>query len=382
MKKRRNFLAIIAAFSLFAVATSPLTAQGDDSPTNPQKLNFVQLGDSYSSGNGANSYYELNCHRSLENYGNKTASTLAASYRNVACGNAVGANLIDTPQHLGKISFVTRGYNIPTSAYPDQAAEWLNRVKAENLCGPVPLDNGFWEYRMVAPAPAGNLFTATLECHLYNDVQIKAVTPDTDAVFLTIGGNDANFVGIVLHCFVMRNANTCKTRLDAGRNVATTTGPALLQKVLQAIDERSHGHAHVYLLNYPDLLNTDFYTLPEGPAGWYNVGNELRSLQKEYDGVETAALEAMNASTDSQRFHFVDVKKAFLGHGLNPYIFADQSNSWIVPPLSNFSMSSYMHPNQTGWNVEAGVLTQHVQQDFDTGKAPSLDLDDAILIGR
>ncbi|WP_124054042.1 SGNH/GDSL hydrolase family protein [Arcanobacterium ihumii] len=332
--------------------------------TDEDKINVVQLGDSYSSGNGANSYYETICHRSFENYGNQAAASIGANYRNVACGNAVGANLLDQPQYLGKMSFVTRGYYLPTSTYPDQAAEWMNRVKAENRCGAVPIDNAFWEYRMVAPAPAGDLFTATLECHLYNDAQLNAVTPQTDAVFLTIGGNDANFVGIVLHCFVLRNAGSCNTRMEEGKKVASTVAPDLLKRIFTEIERRSEGNARVYLLNYPDLLNTDSYVLPEGPAGWYNVGNQLRALQTDYDTAQSTAVTKMNTLTKSNRYNFVDVKPAFAGHGLDPYIFASQAHSWIVPPLSNFSMSSYMHPTQTGWNAEAAVLSERIKADF------------------
>ncbi|MBM7824997.1 hypothetical protein JOD55_000824 [Arcanobacterium pluranimalium] len=380
MKKQWKIFAAFATFSLFAGLASPLVAQGDEASSIPKKLNFVQLGDSYSSGNGANSYYELNCHRSSENYGIKAASTLAASYRNVACGNAVGANLIDTPQHLGKKAFITRSYMIPTAQYPDQAAEWLRRVKAEHLCGDVPLDNGFWEYRMLAPAPAGNLFTASVECHLYNDAQVKAVNEQTDAVFLTIGGNDADFAGIVTHCFVLRAANSCYQRIQNGKYVASTKGPDLLVNLLQEIDKRSKGRAHVYLLNYPDLLSTESYSLPEGSPAGYDVGRDLRGLQAQYDNVEKYAVDRLNELTDSKRFHFVNVKDAFAGHGLNPNRWADQSHSWIVPPLSNFTIASYMHPNQTGWNVEGAILTQHVKRDFDAENAPSLNSNDSALI--
>ena len=360
----RRILGALAALCLSLVSISLTAVADEDSAQNlpaTASANIVQLGDSYSAGNGTGTYEETNCMRSSRNYGARAAEAVGALYTNVACSGAV-TRYITQPRSLGWKGGATRSYWLPTYAYPDQAAEWQKRVEAEGVCGAPPADDMYYEYRMVAPAPAGSIFTASVACYLWAKPQIEAVSPATDAVFLTIGGNDANFVGIIISCFVARNANSCQNRLTT----ANAIFPQLRQRidsVLTEIDRASQGHARVYLLGYPVLISEDSYVLPEGPAGWYDAGKTLRGMQEHANELQRGVIEEMNARTESNRFTFVDVQPAFTGHGFDPRMGARQDHSWIVPSFSSFDVLGYVHPTQQGWTAEADLLTDYLLTD-------------------
>ncbi|WP_083078389.1 SGNH/GDSL hydrolase family protein [Actinobaculum suis] len=335
----------------------------------PEKI--VQLGDSYSAGNGTGVYSDQFCMRSPENYGSIVAREFGAEYTNAACSGAVTAD-ITKPRHLGWTGGATRTYWLPRTFFPtveDQAAEWQRRVEAENICGVPPAPDMYYEYRNVAPAPAGSLYTASVACHLWAKPQIESVTPDTDTVFLTIGGNDANFTGIVISCFIGRDAGTCQQRLsEASRSL-----PELRERiaqVLSAIDTASQGNAHVYLLGYPVLISLDSYVLPEGPAGWYDAGQQLVEMQEEANELQAGVVADANAAirtsgtpqAQRDRFTFVDVHEVFAGHGFDPRMGANQSHAWIVPSFTSFDILSFVHPNPEGWRAEAKVLAETIRR--------------------
>ena len=94
MKKHaKPWLVLGAAFLLLLSGSAP--AHSED--RKPRSLSIVQLGDSYSSGNGAGNYHgPADCRRSGRNWGALFASWansqgIAASYQNRACsGGTVG----------------------------------------------------------------------------------------------------------------------------------------------------------------------------------------------------------------------------------------------------------------------------------------------------
>ena len=62
----------VACLSLLAPLTAHAeSATASESPSTPH--NILQLGDSYSAGNGAQNYTDTNCYRSPNNYGAVTA---------------------------------------------------------------------------------------------------------------------------------------------------------------------------------------------------------------------------------------------------------------------------------------------------------------------
>lgn len=347
----------VACLSLLAPLTAHAeSATASESPSTPH--NILQLGDSYSAGNGAQNYTETNCYRSPNNYGAVTAERLGASYTNRACSGAQSKDFYSS-QSLGWKKSVTKTYVLPKSTYPDQPAEWQRRVEESQICGALPEGNFTWDIRQVAPAPAGSLYTATAECHLYALPQLDAVTPDYDSVFLTIGGNDANFFGIIVSCFIGRDASSCQERMNEA-TVTVDTFRTRLTTLLRDIDERAAGNADIYLLSYPDLLSTPSYMLPEGPAGWFDAGTTLRTLQARYTDLQSSIISDLNKANGTTRFHLVDIRDAFDGHGLDPHMAASQDHSWISAPFASTDLMGYMHPTPSGWAAEADTLTNAI----------------------
>ena len=89
-------LALVLDLALAATgaAAAPVAAAASRGPR------IVQLGDSYSAGNGTGTYTETDCWRSPENYGSQVARSLGASYTNVSCSGGVVGDLLE-PRALG-----------------------------------------------------------------------------------------------------------------------------------------------------------------------------------------------------------------------------------------------------------------------------------------
>lgn len=344
---KRGLLSLLLSLGL-------VFAPGFAAPAHAEVDSIVQLGDSYSAGNGAGAYLERDCWRSDGNYGAQVAAALGMDYRNVACSGGKVADLTQ-PRSLGWRKSVTKTYVIPQGTVPDRAAEFVRLAQADQLCGATAASDLYWEYRVVAPAPTRLLYTATVECVLTAAPQLDAVSADTDAIMLTIGGNDLGFLDAVISCIIAREAWSCSdslTRAAAGL-------PAVRQAtsdVLAQAYERSSGNATIYLVSYPMLLDRTSYVLPEGPAGWYDAGASLAQLQAQLDVDQQGIVAELNQRYGTDKFRFVPVKQAWADNGLDPRIGACVSDSWIVPPFGPFQLYEFMHPAPAGWNASAGAV--------------------------
>ncbi|WP_076263890.1 hypothetical protein [Intrasporangium flavum] len=349
----------LAAGTCLTAAPAATSAPSSARPgaTSSARPHVVQLGDSYSAGNGTGTYEERTCYRSPDNYGSQVAATLGASYTDAACSGGVVADILE-PRDLGDPSTQAATYTIDPATYPDQQAEWLRRAQVARLCG-VPAQPDFaYRYTFVAGAGVGSLYTGTVQCQLYARPQIDAVTTDTDYVFLTVGGNDIGFSTIVTDCLVAREPSRCKADLDAARAKA----PTMVERTkdaLRAVEARSGGRAEVYLLSYPFLINRESYGIPE-VAPTYDAGAALNDLQRVGDTLQAQGIAELNAEPGADRYHFVDkVKQAWGGraHGLDPRIVADQSNAWLVPVgTPGRDVAEFVHPTQPGWDATSSAL--------------------------
>ena len=350
----RTAVALVAALGATGAVTSGSPAAARPAATTPQ---VVQLGDSYSAGNGTGVYEERSCYRSPRNYGSQVAATLGATYVDRACSGGVVADILE-PRDLGDASTKSATYTIDPATYPDQQAEWFRRAQTERLCG-VPAQPDFsYRYTFVAGAGAGSLYTGTVSCQLVVRPQIDGVTPDTDVVFLTMGGNDLGFSTIVTNCLVLREPSSCRDTLDSARAEAPTMMEHA-KDALRAVVARSGGRAEVYLLSYPYLVNTESYGIPEA-APTYDAGAALNDLQRYGDAIQARGIAELNAEPGADRYHFVgSVKQAWGGHvhGLDPHVVADNSKAWLVPVgTPGRDVAEFVHPIQPGWDTTAGAL--------------------------
>ena len=343
-------LAAAAALATGGVAGAP-SAVATDAP------HVVQLGDSYSAGNGTGTYEERSCYRSPDNYGSQVAASIGATYTDAACSGGVVADILE-PRLLGDGFPRTATYSIDPARHRDQKDEWLRRAQTERLCG-VPAQPDFsYTYTFVAGVGINDLYTGTVSCQLVTRPQIDSVTPDTDLVFLTIGGNDIGFSTIVVNCLTLRDTASCRQSLEA----ASAKAPEMVDRTkdaLRAVVARSGGHAQVYLLSYPFLVDTESYAIPEA-APVYDAGRALNDLQRLGDELQARGIAELDAEDGTTRYHFVDTVKAAWGgraHGLDPHVLADNSAAWLVPVATpGRDVAEFVHPTRPGWDATAGAL--------------------------
>ncbi|WP_374971073.1 SGNH/GDSL hydrolase family protein [Terrabacter sp. BE26] len=350
----RAAVAFVAALAVAAPLSSGASSAVAATPRHPR---VVQLGDSYSAGNGTGTYQERSCYRSPDNYGAQVAASIGASYVDAACSGGVVADILK-PRQLGSASTKSATYSIDPARYPDQKAEWMRRARTERLCG-IPAQPDFsYTYTFVRGAGVGSLYTGTVSCQLVTRAQIDSVTPATDYVFVTIGGNDIGFSTIVVNCLTLRDPSSCKQALDA----ASAKAPQMVKRTkdaLRAVERKSGGRAQVYLLSYPFLINRESYGIPEA-APVYDAGKALNDLQRLGDRLQARGIAELNAEPGADHYHFVNtVKQAWGGrvHGLDPHVVADNSRAWLVPVgTPGRDTAEFVHPTQPGWNATARAL--------------------------
>ncbi|WP_277453129.1 SGNH/GDSL hydrolase family protein [Janibacter sp. DB-40] len=327
----------------------------------PPVPEVVQLGDSYSAGNGAGTYTGQRCWRSPDNYGARVAEQMGATYDNVACSGAVVADILE-PRSLGSSTTRTATYELP-GRVANVERHWLRQAQRQQLCGTPAQDDWYFDYTitdstLIKGTGTNRGLTATAECQLTAAPQIDAVTKDTDAVFLTIGGNDVGFSTIVLWCMAARNAAACQQSLDAA-NARIPQLQTDIEEALAAVHERSNGRADIHLLGYPFLLNTDSYGIPEA-APTYDAGAALATFQDRGDGAMAEAMATLDSRLDGPGdLTFVDVKPAWGGHthGLDPRSTPDNSDAWLVPVgAPGAQIPEWVHPTVEGYQASADAL--------------------------
>ncbi|HST82763.1 MAG TPA: SGNH/GDSL hydrolase family protein [Kineosporiaceae bacterium] len=159
------------------------------------------------------------------------------------------------------------------------------------------------------------------------DFQIWALNSRTDAVTITIGGNDVGFASAMITCTFGSTAS-CLDAVDDGRDYAQTTLIGDLDATYAAIHRRAP-NAKVYVLGYPRLFEET--SCPGGLSL-----TKRRALNQAADELSDLIAGRVGAAG----FTYVDVRGAFAGHGICG------STPWI----NNFSVSvNAFHPNAAGY---------------------------------
>jgi len=179
--------------------------------------------------------------------------------------------------------------------------------------------------------------------------QVDALSPSTQLVTLTDGGNDNNlFVSAVAECSAtdiadfLNIGSPCK---DVYGNTFSNDIAADASTVEQtfATVKADAPNAQVYVLGYPDILPSSGNCYPTMPLTTGDTAY-LNQMELSLDSmVEAAAAKA--------GVHYVSTYSQFVGHGAC----ATGSNQWINPLLpTNGGIS--VHPNATGEQQLAGIL--------------------------
>jgi hypothetical protein len=179
-------------------------------------------------------------------------------------------------------------------------------------------------------------------------------------IFLTIGGDDVNFAGIVKDCLISAFVEPlkCKKLLtNAERLLSDGTIESRLKHVLSAIQERANPLATIALLGYPYLESDVHYELDKGTPAAYNVGKWLRAIEARGNAIQEQLVNELNSQDHTHGLVFVNVEKLFAGHELSAE--ASNPNRWFVEPLTDSTLASHetwYHPNPRGWAEEARLL--------------------------
>lgn len=190
--------------------------------------------------------------------------------------------------------------------------------------------------------------------------QLDAVNKSYDDIFLTVGGDDIDFSGIVKNCLIQitRDGRKCNALLSAAENdLRDGTLEGHLVDVLDGIRPRASSQARIVLLGYPYIEGQEHYLLPYGHGKSINVPKRLRALEDLGDQVQQRAIGRLNARYRTSNFVFVKTKALFAGHELDALSL--NPSRWFVAPETDAGLAWHewwYHPNPTGWYEEAQLL--------------------------
>ncbi len=188
--------------------------------------------------------------------------------------------------------------------------------------------------------------------------QMAAVTPDTDLVALTIGGNDVGFMGIVTWCFLPTSADPvlCRNAVAKAKASLPAVQTATVTQLAQLRAALRPG-AKVLVLSYPYLAQKNNYTL-RWFLNSFNGGRGVRELGDQGDASARAAIDAANAAAGTDFVTFVPTKDLFVGHEPNPDPYRANSASWIWESSVLSAPEGVYHPKIAGQAAMASAIVR------------------------
>jgi lysophospholipase L1-like esterase len=325
----------------------------------PRPINIVQMGDSYSAGNGAGAYAgPVGCYRSPHVWGEQYADYLrglhyAVSYRNVACSGGVIADAT-RPRDMKDVHSVI-------ASVPKGAKVSDPRVKAalSAACLHYPADEqAVLTHVQLSVIPG--VHTASATCTREMRPQIDAVGTDTDLVLLTFGGNDINFDGIVHQCFITgyRDPGTCRDLVTKARKKLDDVQSDLAALLSNLRKHHLRPDAKVVVLTYPYLCDLRHWVLRSinDHGDSYDACAGVRTLGDAGDVAQRAAVDAANTAAKTTFVTLVDgTKSLFTGHEPDPTKrLNDNPAGWINGITVPLSVS--YHPNTQGHVEEKDLM--------------------------
>lgn len=196
------------------------------------------------------------------------------------------------------------------------------------------------------------------------DGQINSVTPQTDLVLLTIGGNDVGFANIVIQCFapVVSDPGRCKTAVEQGKSKVPGVQTAALQR-LNTLKSKLRPGAKVVYASYPYLANPSNYLLTTIFGAKYNAGQGARELGDLGDQAVLNAAATANAQAGYPLVTFVKTKDRFVGREPNQDPYVTNPNRWV----NEFDLAGPYHPNDAGYRAMGEAVFAASGTGFDFG---------------
>ncbi|WGD38243.1 SGNH/GDSL hydrolase family protein [Lysinibacter sp. HNR] len=313
MKKHTARWAIPALTTIPLLVLSTLYAPSAlASPQENKPTRYVALGDSYASGFGLGNYTPLpaaGCSQSHDNYPHRIAQALGYQLDDATCSGATIANIVSVPQKT------TVGAIAPT--------------------------------------------------------QLNSLTPETDLVTVTIGGNDMGFYSVLSQCaawgpqgsLILGKGNNCKAKyapdggIDQLRETLEKTVKPAFDNLLATISATAK-NAKILVVGYPALFPGAIH-VPQDAKGCFTPALTIippktfpdsypfTTIDTEYlHGVQIEMNDMQKSIAAKHGAQFVDT---FRDSGGNTPC-ASNKNSFISGiTMKGLSLADgVMHPNQTG----------------------------------
>lgn len=138
------------------------------------------------------------------------------------------------------------------------------------------------------------------------DTQLSALTATTARVTISVGGNDADFAGVMTKCLMPAWMSNCMGAIDTAEGIIRNRLPAALDGLYAEIRSRAP-NASVVVVGYPRLFNgRDCHALT-----WFST-TELSRLNAAADLANQVTARAASA----RGFGYVDAVPSFLGHAV------------------------------------------------------------------
>lgn len=158
--------------------------------------------------------------------------------------------------------------------------------------------------------------------------QLGGLSAATDLVTITVGGNDADFVGTVIDCRLGTDA-TCFSKLDSDTAFIQNSLPALLDGTYSDIRARAP-NARLVVLGYPHLYQTGTCLFEISSTR----RNRINAVADILDGVIAQRVAAAGGT-------FLDARTAFSGHEVC------SRSPWLNG--TTFPIGDSYHPNRSGY---------------------------------
>jgi lysophospholipase L1-like esterase len=304
-----------AAILVALIAAAAAAAAPAGSAAAP--FSYVALGDSYSSGEGVRPFIDDGCHRSSRAYPTWVKRPGAAK------------TLYATASSGGQTGSVRKAAGVAWAFWACSGAKTTN-VLPESLGGVPQRRAG-----QAVPGRKTQLDSADLT--------------RADLVTLTIGGNDAGFVEVLVLCAV----SNCNTQVfEQGRRaIIDGTRPAL-EKVYRATAARAP-RARILVLGYPELIPASRAEQScAALSAFRGEGQMMRRLGTHLNDTIEAAVETV-AKTGA-KIEFVPAEARFAGHEIcgrkGPWL-----NAFVASPIGLGVDPASFHPNLAGQRDGYGV---------------------------
>ncbi|MCF6377729.1 hypothetical protein L2K70_08935 [Nocardioides KLBMP 9356] len=344
----------LVALVLAATALSVPSAQA--APAAPaQTLDVLVVGDSYSAGNGATgaTYGPADCYRNRTSWAERYAKGLRDQGLTVNLANHACSGGRTPDVHTPRVMDTQSGRVAPAPAGVTTTAQADAHLRASDPCNTkeFPAEE-FWTYQATAVVPG---VAITYDCTRNLKPQADFVTPDTDLVVFTMGGNDAGFTSIVQSCFVVatRTASACRTAVETARSRVPAIKQGLLDDVAALRARGLREDARIVQLGYPWLQLDNGFTLTD-PSGTYPAGDAVRSLITDATAELATVPAAANVGHPGQMVFVGGVTQKFSGH--EPDAGLTNPQTWINEAFSGPDISLWYHPNDLGQAAYAELL--------------------------